>query len=285
MSNLQIITESIFQKCKIDEEKMIIEDVAILGRTSKNKREYSNKAFKDAIRLFEGSPAYFEHESKKKVKDLIGQFKDVKEKDNQIKGNLHVLENQNWLMDMAKRMPTLAGFSINASGSVKNVDGKEIVESLTNRVSVDLVTQPATVKNLFESENLEEKEDMDDLKKLQEENIEIKVRYEELKEKVALLEYENNEYKEAEEKKLQEEKQNKLIDKKLKEAKIEKKNLSETMLEVFQEADEERIDKLIEDITNIQKSKISFGDKRNLTEEKSKDTIDIKRQIKESLGG
>lgn len=297
---ITIITESIFQNSKVNKENKIIKDVVILGRKSKNNREYSNRAFQDAIKLFEDSPAYFEHETKKKVKDLIGQFKNVKENNNYIKADLHVLENQNWLLDMAERMPTLAGFSINASGNVKNENGKEIVESLTNRVSIDLVTQPATVKNLFEEVNLEEEKMSEEIKKIQEEykkleseNKEIQEKldisrgnYVEYKEKFVMLEAENKKLKEKVEKEEKEKKQNELIDKKLKEAKLERKDLSATLLEVFQESDEKRIDKLIEDITKIQKGKISFGERRNLSEEKNKnDDDEIKKNIRESIGG
>lgn len=245
LNEIMTITENIFSSSNIDLENKIIKDVVILGRESKNNRKYSAKAMREAVSLFENSPAFFEHKEKKEVKDLLGQIKNVREDGNYVKGDLHLLENQSWLLDMAKRMPDLAGFSINANGIVKN----NIVESLTNRISVDLVTNPATVKNLFESEDKEK--NVEEIKKLQEDLLNVRKDFADSKAKADLLEQENIKLKEEVNTLKNKEKKQKYITDITKKLNIV---ISESMNESLFSLEDEKIKSILEEIKTIQEN-------------------------------
>lgn len=158
---------------KVDEDAGVIRGVKILGRESGNKgqsgnpREYSPKAIRQAVKLYEGLPVNFNHPNRqtpgveRAVEDRGGWLESVRESaDGGIEGDLHYLKSDPRsakVVEAAKRKPELFGLSHNARGNEVVRGGKSIVESIDLVRSVDIVTRPATTNSLFESEDVVEK--------------------------------------------------------------------------------------------------------------------------------
>ena len=155
----KIIEESIFTTSKVDHDNLLIRDVAVLGNTSKNNRIYTQEALQDAVNLFENSKAFLSHSTNQRnLNELIGYFKNlrIKEGENKVRGDFYLLDEGSLgkkILKIAEDNPSLAGFSIDAMGKLKQENGKTIVESIEKGNSIDLVLNPATVEGIFESES------------------------------------------------------------------------------------------------------------------------------------
>ena len=144
---------------RVDREAGVIRGVRILGRVSKNGREYSPQAIRGAARLYEGINVNTDHPSgaraDRSVSDRIGWLAGVRESDGGLRGDLHLILSHPFapaVLEMAERNPSMIGLSHNAEGRIVKRDGKNIVEEITRVRSVDLVADPATASSLFESQ-------------------------------------------------------------------------------------------------------------------------------------
>lgn len=151
---------------QIDKENLIIRNVAVLNKNSKNKRQYSEQALNEAVEILKGIPSYFNHSMKRDVRDLLGQFNGMRRAGDGVRGDLQLIESSRWVLDVAARTPSAVGFSINAVGRTRKDGEIEIVESILKATSIDLVADPATTKSIFEEKKMADEES----KKLQEEN-------------------------------------------------------------------------------------------------------------------
>lgn len=145
---------------KVNREQAVVEGVKILGRTSRNNREYAESAIRGAVSLYEGKQSYVNHPAKGKeneprpYSDLIGTMRGVHVREGELYGNFHynpkhaLAEQFAW---DAEHNPGNLGFSHVAQGRSAVRNGKTIIESILSVQSVDLVTAPATTNGLFES--------------------------------------------------------------------------------------------------------------------------------------
>ncbi|MSR58427.1 MAG: hypothetical protein EXS05_12370 [Planctomycetaceae bacterium] len=148
----------------VDRESGIITNVKVLGRISKNDREYSDAALNDVTRLAENAPVFIDHPARdrrgdRSVRDRIGFLERVHRTSDGVRGDLHFLRSHplaEQLCESAERMPHQIGLSINADGSMKRIGGENVVEAVESLRSVDLVYNPATNAGLFESTILED---------------------------------------------------------------------------------------------------------------------------------
>ena len=143
---------------RVDREAGVIRGVRILGRVSRNGREYLPQAISNAKPLYEGINVNCDHPSSarndRRVSDRIGWLQNVREADNGLRGDLHLLKSHPLtasVLEAAERRPQLLGLSHNAEGRITKRDGKTLVEEITRVRSVDLVADPATASSLFES--------------------------------------------------------------------------------------------------------------------------------------
>lgn len=163
-TRLQNLFEATFQTAPptVDREAGIIRSVKILGQTSRNGRQYSPQALRDAAALYENIAVNTNHPSRatpnasRTIEEGVGWLENVTVKPDGVYGDLHVIKSHamaNTLFEVAERKPDRFGLSHNASGDVAQVGGKSLVESIKSVRSVDLVQNPATVSSLFESED------------------------------------------------------------------------------------------------------------------------------------
>ena len=140
-------------------KRYVIRNVAMLAEVSKNGRKYPAKVQREAVPIFEGIKAYADHPTKanenepRRVKDLIGRYRDVYFDEGKVKtfGDLHLMPTDlvtGYIVPIAESDPSAVGSSINVYG---NMDSKGTVEKITKGRSVDVVTEPAATQGLYES--------------------------------------------------------------------------------------------------------------------------------------
>jgi hypothetical protein len=145
----------------VDRDAGVIRGVKILGRQSRNRREYSDQALRDAARLYEGVGVNLNHADSRDtarnrpVEAGFGWLTGVALRPEGVFGDLHFFKSHPQaavIIEAAERNPNRFGLSHNAQGRVAQCQGKTVVESIRHVCSVDLVQNPATNAGLFESE-------------------------------------------------------------------------------------------------------------------------------------
>lgn len=158
MASLREFVES--KTLNVDRAAGVIRDVKILGHESANGRTYSRAAITKARGLYEGMRVNVDHPKKpgesRGVSDRFGRLVNVREKQDGLYGDLEYIKAHplaEMTAEVAERMPDQLGLSHNAEGRMAK--GGKLVESITKVHSVDLVSDPATVRGLFEETNME----------------------------------------------------------------------------------------------------------------------------------
>lgn len=158
---LREITLSAGPGLRIDEEAGVIFDVKIIGNRSANGRVYPQKTLDRAKSMYENRPVNLNHRKTEKdgsrtgerrVEDRIGKFANVRATEGLI-GDFHYIKAHPYagqLVETAKRMPEQFGMSHTADGKVEKVGNEATVTEIVAVESIDLVSDPATTKSLFE---------------------------------------------------------------------------------------------------------------------------------------
>jgi hypothetical protein len=160
MSQTVTITEQVttpFRGCKVNREGGYIDDVLICGLSSKNGRDYLSEAFGDG-KIYEGKTVYTNHsKNERQIQEKVGWFSHVTMREGRPYGRFNVYKEHRdaaHLYEIAERNPSDIGMSHVAKCSTRRGDnGREVVESIQEVISVDLVATPATTKGLHESTN------------------------------------------------------------------------------------------------------------------------------------
>jgi hypothetical protein len=147
---------------QVDRESGVIRGVRILGRVSRNGREYSDAALQQAARLYEGLGVNLNHPERpqsdgtRDVEDGFGWLETIEVRGDGVYGNLHYFRahpSADVIVEAATRNPRRFGLSHHAEGCVAQKNGKVVVEAVESVRSVDLVQNPATNNGLFESKS------------------------------------------------------------------------------------------------------------------------------------
>lgn len=143
---------------RVDRSHGIISGVKILGRHSKNKREYLPNAVEKSRGLYENAAVFVNHAEKgssRRYQDRIGSVQNVSVKEGELYGDLHynprhpLAEQLAW---DAEHSPQNVGLSHDVEARTSRKGDTTIVEEILKVDSVDLVAKPATVKSLYEDE-------------------------------------------------------------------------------------------------------------------------------------
>lgn len=137
----------------------VVEVTLIRSGTSKNGNHYPPDVLARAVPLFEGSPAFADHQKQPhlpegSVKDIIGYYGDVRaiaEPSGQtgLRAKLHLLPTAEWLFHLlraAESNPRLCGISIDAWANVdesKSSRGRRHIADIHRVQSADIVTRPS----------------------------------------------------------------------------------------------------------------------------------------------
>lgn len=144
---------------RVDLEAGIIYDVKFLGNDSENGRRYGYDVRKKALPLYEGAIVNQNHPVNERkldrpVQDWVGVLENVRAEPDGSYGNLRMRkQHQDFpvLMEAAKDFWENFGLSHVAFGDGKKKNGIEVVTTIENVRSVDIVLDPATCSNLYES--------------------------------------------------------------------------------------------------------------------------------------
>lgn len=142
----------------VDREAGIIRGVKVLGRVSRNGREYTADALRKGVGLYEGVRVNINHVKPGQPRgyaDRIGRLESPRVQNGSIYADLrfnpkHALAEQ--LAWDAENAPGNVGLSHDAEGRLSRAGGKTLVEEILSVRSVDLVADPATTGGLFEGE-------------------------------------------------------------------------------------------------------------------------------------
>lgn len=143
---------------RIDAEKGILYGVKLLGRESRNNRIYGQAVMESAVPLYKGLKVYVDHpknsEPDRSVDRWAGTIQNARQENNAIYGDIKLRKKSPFfegILEAAQEFPKDVGFSHVADGETR-LDGEtEIVESIREVFSVDLVTDPATTAGMYES--------------------------------------------------------------------------------------------------------------------------------------
>jgi hypothetical protein len=143
---------------QVDRDKGIIYSVKILGWESDNGRRYLPEAGQKAVPLYEGSKVFLDHPEKRQATrdddDAFGRLHNVHWEEDGVYGDLHFFKSHPMaarVCEDVERGLGVFGMSHNAQGEGETVDGVFVIQRIVEVRSVDLVSEPATVKNLWES--------------------------------------------------------------------------------------------------------------------------------------
>lgn len=156
--------EEAYSGGKVDREAGVIRGVKVLGLESRNRRRYLKEAVRKAIPLYEGAKVFIDHDRKngeRSFKDRWGTLTNVRADDNgELWGDLEYLKSHpqtEMILESIERFPDSFGLSHNADGEDKMQNGVSVVTEIVAVHSVDLVSDPATNKGLFEGYQMKKK--------------------------------------------------------------------------------------------------------------------------------
>jgi hypothetical protein len=146
----------------VDCDAGVIRGVRVLGRQSRNGREYSDRALAEAAALYQGIGVNLNHPDRREtnrerpVEAGFGWLEAVEVKGDGVYADLHYLRSHpqaGIIVEAAQRNPKRFGLSHNAEGRLVRQGEKNVVESVEKVRSVDVVQNPATNSGLFESKD------------------------------------------------------------------------------------------------------------------------------------
>lgn len=148
---------------RVDAQAGIIYGVKLLGRHSRNSREYSERAMQNAVSLYDGKKVYLNHPESAKLnedrrwEDWVGVLHNPRYQAGGIYADVHLrtkAPRYEELIEAAEKFHGCFGMSHVADGDSRMQGGDEIIESITEVFSVDIVTDPATTAGFFESSTM-----------------------------------------------------------------------------------------------------------------------------------
>lgn len=155
---------AIFEGAEFDDDALIVRNVTLLGPISMNGHTYTEEAMREAAVLFEGIPQYIDHpaeeggEFNRSVRDLFSKAHNVRyiASENKVRGDMHLVDTPEMRKEIAPRMKHFKEKIGNSHvvfaqfGEKQEGSDMPVIAHITDALSVDLVTDPATTKGLFE---------------------------------------------------------------------------------------------------------------------------------------
>jgi hypothetical protein len=143
----------------VDEAAGLIRNVALCGLVSENDRDYPAAVHARDHGKYDGAKVFFDHTDERtgrKFRDWVGVVRAPRAAATGSFGTLELFKsdpNVPKLLEAAKKCPDKFGMSHVAMCKTRRENGRDVVESIDAVESVDIVTDPATVKGLFRHES------------------------------------------------------------------------------------------------------------------------------------
>lgn len=142
---------------RIDRDAGVIRGVRVLGLVSKNGRKYLREAVQKAKNLYEGARVYLDHkfQGDRSTKERWGKLVNVREaEDGGLVADLEYLTKHSQteaILEAAEKFKDI-GLSHDTLGRSRMESGERVIYEIVKVNSVDLVENPATTENLWESQ-------------------------------------------------------------------------------------------------------------------------------------
>jgi hypothetical protein len=142
---------------KVDRAAGVISNVKLLGWESENGRRYPPEVGKKAVEdgLYSGVPCYLNHgDDERGFEEQLGNIINPRWQEDGVFGDVQLLMSDPMAVkvcEAAEKMADTFGMSHAALGDGHYDDETLIVDRITEILSVDIVTRPATTNGLFES--------------------------------------------------------------------------------------------------------------------------------------
>lgn len=157
------ITESTFCESapRVNAETGVIAGVKLIGLESRNGRKYPASVLASSLSCYEGARCFIDHPDRKagverSVRDWAGTVRGVRVQPDGLYGDLHLLtkrEDASMLLEAAESHWQNFGLSHVADCKITRENGQDVVQAIEEVFSVDIVTDPATTRGLFESKD------------------------------------------------------------------------------------------------------------------------------------
>jgi hypothetical protein len=154
------LSETVYlgKSAQVDTESGVLRNVKLLGEKSRNNRKYTQRAMQDAVPKYEGKKIYIDHPpdstGDRSMDRWAGTVQNAHYESDGIYGDVKLRKKSGYfegILEAAQEFPNDVGFSHVAEGESRMDKDTEIVESIREVFSVDLVTDPATTSGFFES--------------------------------------------------------------------------------------------------------------------------------------
>ncbi|QDU55783.1 hypothetical protein [Aeoliella mucimassa] len=143
---------------KVDEAAGMLYAAKLLGEHSKNGRRYPRRTREGAVGMYAGKKIYLDHagvaSGERSYDRWVGTITRAYNRADGIYGDVKLRKKSphyESIIEAATDFSNQFGFSHVADGSTRFEDGIEVVESISDVFSVDIVTDPAHGGGLFES--------------------------------------------------------------------------------------------------------------------------------------
>lgn len=147
-------------KPQVDQEGGLIRGVKVLGIESRNQRRYPNDVMKAAAHKYEGVKVYIDHPKRSELgedrsfRDWAGNLRSPRVESDGIYADVRLRrksESYEEIIEAATDFWKDFGFSHVADCDSYEDHGVDVVESINEVLSADIVTEPATTNGLYES--------------------------------------------------------------------------------------------------------------------------------------
>ena len=148
-----------FSDVRFEDSTITIRGVKLNGNRSRNKRFYDDPVLEAATPMFEGAKVFVDHEDSKQsynartVEDYGGRLRNVRFRAGGHRADLTFAPHRKHLYEMLKADPEAAGLSMVTEVRVAprlDDEGYEHITEIVRVISVDLVSDPATTRSIFE---------------------------------------------------------------------------------------------------------------------------------------
>ena len=145
---------------RVDRANGIIRSVKIIGLTSRNGRRYLPEALRQAIGLYEAARVFLNHPRRaeqsddRQFQDWVGVLRGVQFTGDGLVGDLHLRKESTYFPEICESAEAFSGhFGLShvADGDSHVEGGVEVITRINEVRSVDIVTDPAATRGLYES--------------------------------------------------------------------------------------------------------------------------------------
>jgi hypothetical protein len=145
------------QDLAVDPDQLLVSNVALTGRDSRNGYVYAESALRDAVALYDRKPVFLDHAAdrtrpqERSTRDLVGSIVHPRFEDGRIRGDIRVLDTESGRTFLSLAQSDAPGVGMSHVVLAERSVDLSTVERIHQVISVDAVVNPATTTTFRES--------------------------------------------------------------------------------------------------------------------------------------